>query len=172
MRNLLLMLAAVALLGFSTALAHDADPIDVDLALGDNFVTGHDDDDPWKGTATVTVTNTGLDPWGNFHFQIFDPMGQGNYTDVILTTGDGSYPRMNGMTMAPADFEIVTTYDGYSKLNLFFNATPVLPGQSVQFEIYTDNTAGQHSFFGLMMWPSGVVAAESQTLSAVKDLFR
>ncbi len=172
MRHILLTLAAIGLLGFSTALAHDADPIAIDLGLGDTYYMGHDDDDPWKGTATVTVTNSGTEPWRTFYFQIFDPMWQGNYTDVVFTTGDGSYPRLNGVTVDPADFEITTTLDGYSRLGIGFTETPVYPGQSVQFIVYTDNTAGQHSFFGMMIWPSDVVAAESQTLSAVKDLFR
>ena len=179
MRHVLLLLAATGLLGFSTVIAHDADPIEIDLALGDEYFLGHDDDDPWKGTATVTVTNSGIDAWGNFHFRIFDPMGQGNYTDVIFTTGDGTYPRMNGMTMPPYDpwvgygYTITTTVDGYSQIDLEFHNIPVNPGESVEFIVYTDNTAGQHSFFGMMMWPTTVVVStESETFSSVKDLFR
>jgi hypothetical protein len=172
MRKILLMLAAITLLGFSAALAHDADPIFVDLGLGESYDFGHEEEAPWKGTATITVTNTGTESWGNFHFQIFDPMFEGNYMDVIFTTGDGVYPMMNGVTMDPANFEIVTAPNGYSQINLYFHEMPVNPTESVEFIVYTDNTASEHSFFGMMMWPSGVVASNDQSLSAVKALFQ
>jgi hypothetical protein len=172
MKRTLLTIAAIALLGFGTALAHDADPIFIDLGMGESYSFQHDEDAPWKGTATVTVTNTGTESWGNFHFRIFDPMFEGNFMDVYFTTGDGMYPMMNGVTMDPADFDIHTAANGYSQLDLFFHETPVHPGQSVEFIVYTDNTASQHSFFGLMLWPSAVVAVDSQTLTEVKALFQ
>lgn len=172
MRRALLTIAAIAVFGFGTALAHDAEPIFIDLGLGDSYGLEHEEEAPWKGTATVNVTNTGLESWGNFHFRIFDPMWQGNYMDVYFTTGEGMYPMMNGVTMDPADFEIFTAGNGYSQIDLYFHDTPVHPSESVQFVVYTDNTASQHSFFGLMMWPSSVVATELQTLSGVKALFQ
>jgi hypothetical protein len=179
MRNILLMIAAVGLLGSVTVMAHDADPVVIDLVLGDDFFIEHEDDDPWKGTVTVTANNTGTEAWGNFHLRIFDPMGQGNYTDVIFGTDGGVYPQMNGATMPPYDpwvgygYEIVTTFEGYSQIDLYYHNMPVNPGESVTFVVYTDNTAGQHSFFGMMMWPSAVgVAVDDATLSGVKALFR
>lgn len=179
MKKILLTIAAIGLLGFSAALAHDEAPFVVDLGLGDTHTVGHDDDAPWKGTVSVTANNTGTEPWGNFHFRIFDPMGMGAYQDVYFTTGDGAYPLMNGVVMPPYDsntgygYEIVTTGDGYSQIDLYYHNMPVDPGESVEFVVYTDNTASQHSFFGVMMWPSGLqVSAESQTLTGVKALFQ
>lgn len=178
MRRVLLMIAAIGLLGFSAAWAHDEDPFEVDLALGEDFGVEHDDDAPWKGTVTVTANNTGTGAWGNFHFRIFDPMWMGNYTDVYFTTGDGLYPIMNGVVMPPYDedtgygYEIVTV-GGYSQINLHYHNMPVYPGNSVHFVVYTDNTASQHTIFGVMMWPSTLmVAVEDQTLSNVKALFQ
>ena len=31
---------------------------------------GHYDADPWKGFANISVTNTGTEAWGDFHFSI------------------------------------------------------------------------------------------------------
>ena len=101
-------------------------------------------------------------------------MGTGMYTDVYFGTGDGDiYPMINGVTVDPGNFVIDTTTEGYSRIMILFPETPVYPGESITLTVYTDNTASEHSFFGVMMWPTSLeVGAEETSLSSVKALFR
>lgn len=112
------------------------------MTLGDVTPIDHTDGDPWKGTLSLTVTNNGIDPWGDFHFSIMDP------TDgsVVFRDDDGVTPSMGGVS--DYSYEIV---NGGLDLNFYFYDDPVHQDESVTFNVYTDNTARMNSFFQLAM---------------------
>ena len=121
----------------------------------------HSDQSPFKGVATIEVTNTGTQSWGDFHFQIFTlaPMsGWSKPSDVFFDISGAYYPTYSNSVGGPAiplDSVVVTpgTASSGAMLDLYFNTNPVAPGQTAVFSIYTDNTEDQE-LFGLVMYPS------------------
>jgi hypothetical protein len=115
----------------------------------------HNDHDPFKGTVFVTVTNSGSQPWGDFHFQIYDPMGGQNISNVSFldstTTPPGPNPTSSQMPFTWAINNVVVG----ATMDLYFYSAPVNPGQTATFNVYTDNP-DHLSFFGLMMYPTPV----------------
>jgi len=107
----------------------------------------HNDADPWKGFAYVTVKNTSTQDWGDFHFQI----SGANDVYFIVTT-----PYEPVSTQTPLTWSVNNPGDAPATLDLYFYNDPVLPGQIATFTIYTDNTANQNAFFGLCMYPTAV----------------
>ncbi|MHC4950500.1 MAG: PEP-CTERM sorting domain-containing protein [Planctomycetota bacterium] len=162
MRKIGLLIALLSVCLISIAGAHTAPAYSDSTSLEDDDinVTHWETDDytetgnlipdsEMKGTFTATLTNTGDDPWGDFHFAITQ------YTDVYFTTNGGLYPTMNGAVMADEDF-LISTEGGYSTIDLFFYDDSVVTNEEVTFVVYTDNTAGNHSFFGICMYPTPV----------------
>ncbi len=107
--------------------------------------------DEYKGWASITVTNTMNQPWGDFHFQITswsavpsvifdDPFGNFMYN----STGMQAY--------AGATYQITTP----QQLDFYFYGNPLQPGQTATFKVYTDNTTDQNAWFGISMWPTPV----------------
>lgn len=125
----------------------------------------HNDQNPWKGVATIQVKNTGSQSWSDFHFQIFslytpsNPGGWSNPADVFFDISGSNYPTYtnsaNGSYTLPPDSVDVTPASGSNgaMLDLYFNAAPVAVGQTATFTLYTDNTEDQ-GLFGLVMYPS------------------
>ncbi|MBM4104675.1 MAG: PEP-CTERM sorting domain-containing protein [Planctomycetes bacterium] len=148
--------AALILLGVAgVSQADDASIAYPVMTLSDVFYWDHNPDlDPFKGFATVTVTNTGTDPWGDFHFQIYNGWG-GNATSVLFKDASlgGQDPTS---TQAGLTWLIGTTVGGYSKLDLYFYNNPVNPGNTASFTVYTDNTSQKLSWFGMMIYPTPV----------------
>jgi hypothetical protein len=115
----------------------------------------HNDADPFKGWVDLTVTNTGTDPWGDFHFEIFqvpfgDPVGNVDFITTIVGPDDYR-PTKDGNLV---DFAVDNVTVG-ATLDLFFYDDPVLPTQTVNFKVYTTNP-DHVSFFGLMVYPTPV----------------
>ncbi|MBN1918301.1 MAG: PEP-CTERM sorting domain-containing protein [Verrucomicrobia bacterium] len=114
----------------------------------------HEDEDPFKGLIDLTVTNTGTEAWGDFHFEIFQIPGFPSVENVDFTTEvigpDDFRPLMEGNLVSfVVDNDVVG-----ATLDLYFYSTPVLPNQTVNFKVHTDNTTDQVSFFGLMVYPT------------------
>jgi len=107
----------------------------------------HQDADPWKGFAYVTVKNTGTQEWGDFHFQISGPY------DVYFTV---TPPYEPVSSQSPLTWAVNNPGNAPATLDLYFYNDPVLPGEIATFIIYTDNTANQNAFFGLCMYPTPV----------------
>lgn len=105
------------------------------MTLTDTETIGHEDENPWKGTLTISVNNAGPDPWGDFHFAIADPATGVVFTDEVANT-------MFGVN----DYTALITDDGLNLDFTFYN-DPVYQDDLVQFTIHTDNTATQSSFF-------------------------
>ncbi len=150
-RRILLGLSLLVLLGVSpySAMAHDGSYDDVFefAGLGSEFAISleHPDQWPFKGSLTLNVKNKGTVAWGDFHFQIFGPGG----TDVSTVYWDLTNPPSS--SQSPLTWAV----DGL-KLDLFFYAAPVLPGQTAQFIVHTDNTNGELPLFGVSAYPTPV----------------
>lgn len=149
LRKLTLFVLGISLLWApTTVLAHSFvinEPLT--MSLGDMEVIQHDDQDDWKGILTLTVTNTGDDPWGDFHFLLTSP------TDgsVVFRDDDGYVPNMTGVSSYTYDIT-----DSGLGLDFTFYSDPVHKDESVTFNIYTDNTSKKLSFFQMSIEPSPV----------------
>jgi hypothetical protein len=128
------------------------------MTLNDVFHWDHDEtlNNPlgiYKGLATVTVTNTGTQAWGDFHFQIYDGFG-GNAASVLFK--DAALGGQDPVSTQAGTSWIIGTVNGYSKVDLYFYSHPVNPGNTATFTVYTDNTSQQLSWFGMMIYPTPV----------------
>jgi hypothetical protein len=154
MRNVLLVGLAVGLVS-SVAMAHDG-YFNVSFSDWTSLTEQHEDDAPWKGFAIVTVQNSSQNEWGDFHFEIV------NGPNVFFTEEQASWTTQPGATyqISPSG----------TALDFEFYANPILPGATATFAVYTDNTADQNSFFGLMMWPTPVPEPASLLLLGLGGL--
>jgi hypothetical protein len=116
----------------------------------------HEDAEPFKGVLDLTVTNTGTQAWGDFHFEIYEILGFGSVENVDFVTeiiGPDDYrPRMDGGLVA---FVVDNVVVG-ATLDLYFYDDPVLPTETVNFRVYTDNTMDRVGFFGVRLYPTPV----------------
>lgn len=124
---------------------------DIDITGWDPCTIGHDDEYPWKGWAEVTVTNIMLEDWGDFHFEIYEPL---TYS-VIFSDANGLYEMLDGGGSPYTNFSYDISGDQKS-VDFEFYGNPVLSGETVTFKVYTDNTANQHAWFGLLAYPTPV----------------
>lgn len=140
------LLAAVVCLCVPFAVAHDGTWDGSIGGIGDTFTIDvtHQDDAPWKGLFTLTVTNTSNSAWGDFHFGLFNAQG------VVYGTNGGLYPTKDGGAVNYA----LSNND--TQLDLYFYNAPVNPGNQVTFQVYTDNTANKNAFFGVCFYPTPV----------------
>jgi len=143
-----LFVAFLVLSAASFVSAHDGS-FTTDISSWVPVTLGHYDADPFKGWATVTVTNTMAQSWGDFHFEIFEFM-----------TYSVTFPTTATMLMFDSDMDPYTGYsyahDGTKKLDFTFYGNPVDPGETVTFKVYTDNTSNQYAWFGLAIYPTPV----------------
>jgi len=163
MRKTAFFAAFLSICLISTSFAHDgtwgSELNPGSMTLDSVISWDHDDDSPFKGAATVFVTNMGQQAWGDFHFEVYSVPGYGDATSVLIKDAilGGVDPVMTGYGVPHSldNWQIGTTQDGHSKIDLFFYNSPVLTGQTVSFTIYTDNVAGL-DFFGLKFNPTPV----------------
>jgi len=110
----------------------------------------HIDDDPWKGFVTLTVKNTGMENWTDFHFGIFSVFG----SDISKVYFQGGTPTMTvGNNPVPLTWVADNNNPLGATLDLFFFNNPVIPNQSATFTVYTDNTEGKVNF-GMLFYPT------------------
>jgi len=130
----------------------------------------HEDAEPFKGLFTLTVYNSGLEPWGDFHFGIWDPMGGQNIANVsfldAMTVPPGPNPTSS---QAPLSWLIDNVAVG-AKIDLYFYGDPVMPGETATFTVYTDNP-DHLSFFGVCFYPTPVPEPASIMLLGLGSLF-
>jgi hypothetical protein len=110
----------------------------------------HEDADPFKGWANITVTNTGTEAWGDFHFLLFQVTNPIDNVDFIVDSPYQPTSSQSGLSW-DVDNDVVG-----ATLDLFFYSDPVLPSEVATFRIYTDNTTDQVSFFGMAFYPTPV----------------
>lgn len=140
--RLLVLLSALALtLLASAAMAHDGS-FEWTFTSWDQQSSNHNDADPWKGYATITVYNSSTNYWGDFHFQI------GGAPNVFILA-------------SPAPTSSIVSYawsigGGGTTLDYTFYSNPVAPSGTATFTFYTDNTLNKNAFFGLCGYPTPV----------------
>jgi hypothetical protein len=109
--------------------------------------TIHEDIEPFKGSALVTVFNDSNESWGAIHFEIFS---------VGFSVANVDF--VDGGTLNPTSSQVLDSWainnapTTGSTMDLFFGSNPVAPGTSAWFKVYTDNTTDQKRF-GLMTYP-------------------
>lgn len=108
---------------------------------------------PFRGPFIVTVTNSGNAPWGDFHFEIFDPVGGQDISNInFLDAG------MGGVDPVSSQSGLVWVIDNEAvgaTIDLFYCSDPVMPGETAFFEIFLDNP-DELPFFGIMFYPTPV----------------
>jgi hypothetical protein len=124
---------------------------DIDITGWDPCTIGHDDAYPWKGWAEVTVINTMLDDWGDFHFEIYEPF---TYI-VIFSDANGLYEMLDGGGYPYSGFSFNISGDQKS-VDFEFYSNPVPSGETVTFKVFTDNTTDMHAWFGITIYPTPV----------------
>jgi hypothetical protein len=144
MKRFLLCIGLVYLLSFgvNSVWAHDFmidynNDINQTFELGDVGTIDHFDQDDgygYAGSLSLTITNTGDEAWGDFHFYSHD-------TAVKFTEFAG-YPNMFG-----AGGATVAISEAGDRVDFEFYSDPVYSGETVTFGVYTDNTAQKLGFF-------------------------
>ena len=155
-RLLVLSVGLLFVAGAGSAWASDVvlDPASFDcVGSGCSQSSTHADADPFKGSITLTVTNTGTEAWGDFHFNFFQ-VGMETIENVHWEVANPYEPTMNGSSTGLSwnvDNDVVG-----ATLDLFFYGNPVDPTESVTFVVYSDNTTDNVSFFGTSYYPTPV----------------
>jgi hypothetical protein len=131
----------------------------------------HEEDEPFKGYAYISLTNTGTEPWGDLHLQIFQVPGFGSIVNVDFIVDSPYQPY----SIPPRSMTWVVDNDYYdgtygATLDLYFYDDPVLPGGQAQFVVYTDNTTDQVPFFGLLVYPTPIPEPATLLLLAAGSL--
>lgn len=142
MKKLLCMLTFLTIV--SMASAH-CQLFTENMALGEQKDLIHEDDDPWKGLITLNVTNTGSEPWGDFHFQLAQ-------TGAFFTE-PGTATSIAGATW------VVTA----NTVDFYFYDNPLGQNQSASFTVYTNNP-NMFSFFTLCVNPTPIPEPASLSL--------
>lgn len=143
------VVALIACALFSgAAVAHDFDWTG-GMKLGDPPVTvEHPDADPWAGWVNVSVTNTGAEPWGDFHFEIFQ-VGDEDPSNVDWMEDPTPTSSQSPLTW------VIDNTDPHATIDVYFYADPVYPGETATFSVYNVNP-DQVSFFGVSFYPTPV----------------
>jgi hypothetical protein len=118
----------------------------------------HEDQDVgygYKGTATITVKNTGTIAWGDFHFEIYQVLGFDPVVDVAFDVSDPNEPTISGHTFDVPGWDVDNAVVG-ATLDLFFYGDPVAVNETVTISVYTDNTVNTADVFGLLFYPTPV----------------
>jgi hypothetical protein len=124
----------------------------------------HEEAEPFKGWANLTLTNTGTEAWGDLHLMIFEVPGFGSVENVDFIVSAPFEPTKDGSSTGLT--WVVDNVTVGATLDLFFYSDPVLPTETVSFSIYTDNTTDQLSFFGLAFYPTPVPEPSTALLLA------
>ncbi len=122
--------------------------------------SNHAEAEPFKGWMYLTVTNTGTEAWGDFHFQIYEVPTYGSVENVDFIVDSPNQPTssQSGLT-----WSVDNSVTG-ATLDLYFYDDPVLPSETATFSIYTDNTADELAFFGALFYPTPVPVPSSMLL--------
>lgn len=114
----------------------------------------HEDADPFKGTVYVEVTNSGSEAWGDFHFGFYDPIGGQDISNLYFNDAvRGGFDPTSSQANTTWVIDNVTVG---ATMDLFFYSDPVLPGETLNLSVYTDNTTDMLPWFGMMIYPTPV----------------
>jgi hypothetical protein len=149
-RILVLLAALLFLAGATPAWGHSFSVTTSFSCLGSDCSQSsqHQDEAPWKGWAYLTVTNTGSESWGDFHFELFqvtDPID-----NVFFDVASPNEPTSNRTSLNWA------VSDGGHTLDLYFYNDPVGAGETLNINVYTNNATDNVSFFGTLYYPTPI----------------
>ena len=133
----------------------DAVPLEIEW-IGDSEVLSlaHEDASPFKGNATLTVTNTGSEAWGDFHFGFYDYLGGQDISNLAFQDISLGAPADPTSTQSPLTWLIDNVTVG-ATIDSYFYSDPVQPGETATFNVYTANP-DQLTWFGLQAYPTPV----------------
>ena len=139
MRRFSLLIAILSFCLVSMSFAHYELFVEPTIELDDSIdlvhYDGSDETGSYKGWIDVTVTNTGLDPWGDFHFELKDTTGF--FSDATTDWAGATWD----VSATVVDFE--------------FYGNAMEQGDSTTFSVYTNNP-DQFSFFTMCITPTPV----------------
>jgi hypothetical protein len=138
--------------GINSQVFADDGSWDIDIVGWDPCTIGHNDADPFKGWATVTVTNTMLEDWGDFHFEIYEIYEPHS---VVFSDVNDPFLMLDSIGDPYTGFSYTVSGD-QKEVDFEFYGNPVGNSDTVTFKVYTDNTADQHAWFGLTLYPTPV----------------
>ena len=122
----------------------------------------HNDEAPYAGWIHVTVTNDSDVDWGDFHFQIWSPLGQ-DVSNVDWVTDPPYQPQGRNFDYWVVDNSPPTG----AKLDLYFWSDPILIGQTATISVYNVNP--DKVIFGVCFYPTPV--PEPSALAALASGF-
>jgi len=149
----------------SSAYAHDGEfgseenPIQIDWIGPVSEVNEiHNDQDPFKGWATLWVKNIcGPDEdWGDFHLKLkgWNSLFVDFVVDVNHMPEISVYNYTSGWRdITDIDWDLV---DSGSQLDLEFYDDPILVGEMAKIRVYTDNTHYTCPYFYVKAYPTAV----------------
>jgi hypothetical protein len=157
----------------SGAFAHDGawgsddDPCLIDwIGPTTELDLNHEDLDPFKGWATLTVKNVCGADWGDFHLRLYSSHGG----DVDFVDTSPYQPQLwfkVGHTWQQ-DLDLTWTItNGGNVMNLFFYDDPISHGETAKIKVYTDNTKHHWSSFQVCVYPTPVPEPVTLTLLAL-----
>lgn len=155
---------ALSLLVLGGAVPAQADDGSAVLTFGDynQQTVYHYDQDAgygFKGWFDLTVTNNTSAAWGDFHFMLFNFGSYDSSVIFIDSSGGGNDPQSTTNTI-----DSWTISPDKKSLDLFYYSNPVGIGQTANFKVWTDNTAGTNDPFAIGAYPSVVPEPVSSTL--------
>lgn len=108
----------------------------------------HNDLDPFKGYAYITLFNSSDDYWTNLELQVFSVSGS-NISHTIFVDYAPYTPTssQSGLTWT------INNDPAGAQMALYFASDPVAPNHSATFKVYTDNTTDKQRF-GLSIYPT------------------
>ncbi len=105
------------------------------------------------GPCQVSITNTGSEPWGDFHFEIYDPIGGQDISNIHFL--DASMGGVDPISSQSGLTWIIDNEAVGATIDLYYCSDPVMPGETAFFEVYVDNP-DEVPFYGVMFYPTPV----------------
>ena len=123
------------------------------------------DAQPSEGWVDMTLINSSGLAWGDVHFEIGSLLGS-DVSNVDIVDVD---PFELTTSQSPFTYVIDNLPATGSTLDYYFYSDPVLPGDSVDFAFYIDNTTDKVNFT-LTVWPTVVPEPATIGLMALGGL--
>jgi hypothetical protein len=148
----------------SISFAHDGEFGDIDNPYEIDWIGPvsevnlvHEDDDPYKGWATIWVKNIcSTEDWGDFHMKLkgWSSLFVDFVVDVNHMPEISVYNYTSGWRdITDIDLDLL---DGGAQLNMEFYDEPILVGETAKIKVYTDNTHYYCPLFYIKAYPTAV----------------
>lgn len=156
----LLFIISLSIILFGMSVPAQADDASYSWSFTDNGDQSdtHTDAYPWKGWYTLTATNMTNTTWWDFHFRIWDYLGNGTTVVYCDASSSGCSVTGNNPTATKNSNNILSSWNIASdqkSIDLFF-ATGIAYNETIVLNVWTDNDVGvtPRENFGMMFHPS------------------